>query len=137
MEKHKMIKSFQTKIINCSFLWLLSLSLITGSLLPSCKGAPEPFASEGITTYAEATKWVQKNYRKETVTPDSSLIHKMVYFPEGEFMLIHFQSSKRKGYLYHRVPKSLWTDFKNAPSANRFYESEIKGNKSTHLKLKK
>lgn len=127
----------QIKITNRSFLWLLWLSFITGFLLPSCKGAPEPFASEGITTYAEATKWVQKNYRGETATPNSSLIHKMVYFPKGKFMLIHFQSNKPKGYLYHRVPKSLWRDFKNAPNAGRFYESKIKGNKSIYLKLKK
>lgn len=116
-----------------SFFIMISLTLT----LLSCKGNPEPFSSEGISTYSEATEWVNKNYESETVHPASSKIHKMVYFPDGEFMLIHFKSNKGKGYLYHQVFSSLWKDFKTASDVDQFYKSRIKGNKNIYLKLKK
>ena len=112
---------------------LTSLAL----LIVVCEATPEPFASEGIKTYSEATKWVKKKYKSETVKPWFSDIHKMVYFKEGCFMLIHFTSNKSKGYLYHQVPPSLWSDFKGAQNKDNFYKSGIKGNEVIYLKLKK
>ena len=124
------------KTVGSSILYLSCLLLFISSL-GSCKDTPAPFASEGITTYSEATKWVKENYKGETITPNSSKIYKMVYFSEGKFLLIHFKSNKRKGYLYQKVSSSLWSKFKNASSVDDFYKSQIKGNKSIYLKLKK
>ena len=106
-------------------------------LVTSCEAAPEPFASEGIKTHTEATKWVKANYKAETVTPDSTMIHKLLYFPKGRFMMIYFNSKRSKGYLYHNVSSELWRDFNNSTSKGRFYNSRIKGNKNIYLKLKK
>ena len=124
------------KAVGSGILYLSCLMLFISSL-GSCKDSPAPFASEGITTYSEATKWVKENYKGETVTPISSKIYKMVYFPKGKYMLIHFKSNKRQGYLYHRVSSSLWNKFKNASSVDDFYKSKIKGNKTIYLKLQK
>ena len=129
------MKSDQKKTGKWRCLPFILIFLMLTSL--SCEATPEPFASEGVTTYMEATKWVKKNYKSEIVKPDSSIIHKMVYFSEGKFMLIYFQSNKGNGYLYHQVSKKLWVKFKNAPSQGRFYNAYIKGNKNIYLKLKK
>ena len=125
----------RTKPISGYFSLFILISL-TLTLL-SCKGAPEPFGSEGISIYSGATEWIKKNYEGETVHPDSSIIHKRVYFQDGKFMLIHFKSNKSKGYLYHQVSSSLWKDFKTASNVNQFYKSRIKENIEIYLKLKK
>ncbi len=111
------------------------LSLVLS--LATLEATPEPFASEGIETYSEATRWVKKNYKGETVKPWFSDIHKMTYFKEGRFMMIYFTSKKSKGYLYHRVSPSLWADFRKAKSKDDFYKTRIKGDKTIYLKLKK
>lgn len=113
------------------FLPIASLVL---SFLP-VSATPEPFSNEGITSYTEAIQWVQKNNKGETFKPKSACIYKMVYFPEGQYMLIYFQSQKHKAYLYCRVPKSLWIACKNAPSTGRFYHTRIKGKKTFSPKL--
>lgn len=123
----------RTKPISGYFSFFIMISL-TLTLL-SCEGKPEPFSSEGISTYSEATEWVKKNCEGETVHPGSSKIHKMVYFPKGKFMLIHFKSNKSKGYLYHQVSSSLWKDFKTTSDVDHFYKSRIKGNETIYLKL--
>lgn len=115
---------------------LASLLLFTSCLL-SCKDKPKEYNRKGFHSYSEATEWVKENYEEETINPSSSIIHKLVYFAEGEFMLIHFNSNKEKGYLYHHVSESLWFEFKHASNIDSFYESRIKGNKSIYLRLKK
>ena len=129
------MKSDQKKTGKWRCLPFILIFLMLTSL--SCEATPEPFASEGISTYSQATEWVKKNYKSETVHPDNSKIHKIAYYPKGKFMLIHFKSNKRKGYLYHQVSKSVWRDFKAASSVDNFYKSRIKGNKEIYLKLKK
>ena len=113
------------------------LLIILAGIFTSCKSTPEPFDKEGITTYGQAKEWVISNYQSETVTPTDSKIHKITYFKDGKFMLIYFNSKKSKGYLYHRVSRSLWTEFKNSDNKASFYRQRIKDNKTIYLKLKK
>lgn len=99
-------------------------------LLTFCLGDKPNFNS-----YESYSKWVNKTYKAETVKPQSSLIHKMKYFPNGQYMQIFFKTKKRKGYLYQNVNEKFWKSFKEAKSKGAFYNQRIKNNHSIKIKL--
>lgn len=112
-----------------------SLTLCCALLLCSCDATPKPFNGQGITSYKEAIAWVESSYNAETVHPNSSNVFKMVYFEEGEFMVVYFRHKKSKGYLHQHVSRKFWEEFKSASSKGKFYHKRIKGNKTMYLKL--
>lgn len=93
------------------------------------------FPYDEISTYPEAARWLQNHCKAETILPDSTLIHKISYFPECHFLMIYFKSNKTKPFISQNVSKKLWTRFKESPSKGKFYHSVIKPNQSIKLKL--
>lgn len=79
-------------------------------------------------SYHAANVWIQSNLPPTgQMFPDSTAIHHAIYFQDGGFLVLRFQSDPSKSYLFEGVPLRLWREFEAAPSKGRFYNDQIKG----------
>lgn len=62
--------------------------------------------------------------RETADTSNSSWIRRAEYFGISEFLVLNMIN---KDYIFARVPRSLWENFKLAESKGKFYHSFIKG----------
>jgi hypothetical protein len=82
----------------------------------------------GFATFDQATKWYLSSAALEWMNPESTAISKAAYHKNDRVMIIFFKSKPSKGYIFGKVPISVWQQFNNSPSKGRFYNSVIKGN---------
>ena len=107
------------------------LTLLALLPLTSCSKPPKD-----LTTYDSAKAWVQSEYTAEVMKPDSTNIHRAEYYPDSprKWLIVYFKSNKSKGYLYQKIPSSLWTDWKAASSKGKWYKRNLKGNRTYFFK---
>lgn len=81
-------------------------------------------------SYAQAESAIRAGsftYSNKVITRKSTWIVKAEYYScdnkKGYFIL----TTKKKSYLFHDMPKSVWKDFKKAPSYGKFYNAHIRG----------
>lgn len=60
---------------------------------------------------------------EKLLTPDSSFIKYIVYYPESRHMIINMSG---KDYAYANVSSSFWSDFTKASSKDNFYNDKIR-----------
>jgi len=108
--------------------------------LNSCKTteAPEEPQPATFTDYQSAETWIKENHDAETITPDSSLIKKIEYYPAelSGYLIIYLHRGKAPTLLYQKINRKLWNNFKNAASKGKFYNAKILGNKNFILVVK-
>jgi hypothetical protein len=113
--------------------------ICASAFLYSCKSAENPKETKTTTfaDYQSAEKWIKQNHKAETVTPESSLIKKMEFYPSEKngYLIIYLHRGKVSTLLYQNISSSLWEDFKNAESKGKFFNEHIQGNKSHTLEL--
>ncbi len=116
------------------------ISLIFASaFLNSCKTAKTSEENPPVTftDYQSAETWIKQNHKAETITPDSSLIKKIEYYPaeNNGYLIIYLHRGKTPTLLYQNINQKLWDAFKNAASKGKFYNEKILGNESFMLEL--
>jgi hypothetical protein len=116
-------------------IFFLSISVFFNA----CKSGETAEESETtrFTDYQSAETWIKQNHKAEIVTPESSLIKKMEYYPSEKngYLIIYLHRGKVSTLLYKNISSSLWEDFKNAESKGKFFNEHIQGNKSHTLEL--
>jgi hypothetical protein len=119
----------------------LCILIAATALINSCKPTspseePKP---KTFSDYASAETWVKQTHKAETITPESSLIKQMDYFPaEGNgYLIIALHKENKSTLLYQNISPKLWDDFKNAKSKGKFYNKHIQGNEDFILKIQK
>lgn len=110
---------------------LLSL-IISSTFLCSCKptGTSEASKPTTFSDYQSAEIWIKKNFKAETITPNSSLFKKIEYYPSGNsgYLIIYHHRGKVPTLLYENINQRLWNALKNAESKGKFYKEKIQGN---------
>lgn len=81
----------------------------------------------------DAVPVVRESWRANVWTPDSTAIAKAEYFPDSprKFLIVTFRRSggASKPYLYEGFPASMWRKWREAESAGRWYDANLKGNR--------
>ncbi len=85
--------------------------------------------------YDAAVRTVRASYESETWEPESESIRKVEFFPASErkFLIVTFRrrgGGSSKPYIYEGFPEALWREWKAAPSAGRWYNANLKGNRA-------
>lgn len=90
-----------------------------------------------FSDYESAESWVKQNHKAETITPESSLIKQIDYYPakENGYLIISLHKGKTPTLLYQNITPKLWEDFKNAESKGKFYNEHIQGKEEFVFKL--
>ena len=113
--------------------------LFAAAFLNACKTAETSKETQPITftDYQSAETWIKQNHKAETITPDSSLIKKIEYYPaeNNGYLIIYLHQGKTPTLLYQNINQTLWDAFKNAASKGKFYNEKILGNESFMLEL--
>ena len=107
---------------------LIALGLLS---LSSCS---KP--TKDLSSYESATAWVQSEYTAEVMEPSSRDIHRVEYYASSprQWLIVYFKSNKSKGYIYQKIPSSLWADWKSASSKGKWYKQNLKGNRTYFFK---
>ena len=118
------------------------LTLIVAALfLTSCKTAETPAENptRKFTDYQSAETWIKQNHKAEAISPDSSLIKKMEYYPSKNngYLIIYLHRGKVPTLLYQNINETLWDAFKNTDSKGKFYNEQILGNENFTLEVEK
>jgi hypothetical protein len=96
---------------------------------------PSPKLVQGIAcpprdTFENAQTWVHERLKCERhPTPNGLWIEWAEYCPSGPlgYFVLKVKTGQQKVYLFENIPPAVWEGFKAAPSADKFYHSEIKG----------
>ena len=98
-------------------------------ILFSCKGRCDKIGTT-FSSYEQAIKQVKQSsftYTDDISASGSSWITGAAYYScDGKVGFLLLNTSDRE-YIHKSIPASLWTEFKNAPSFGKFYNSQIKG----------
>jgi KTSC domain-containing protein len=81
-------------------------------------------------TFENAQAWVHEWLKCERhPTPNGLWIEWAEYCPSGPlgYIVLKVKTGQQKVYLFENIPPTVWEGFKAAPSADKFYHSEIKG----------
>ena len=81
-------------------------------------------------TLENAQRWVHERLKCERhPTPNGLWIEWAEYCPSGPlgYFVLKVKTGQQKVYLFENIPPAVWEGFKAAPSADKFYHSEIKG----------
>ena len=81
-------------------------------------------------TFENAQAWVHERLKCERhPTPNGLWIEWAEYCPSGPlgYFVLKVKTGQQKVYLFENIPPAIWEGFKAAPSADKFYHSEIKG----------
>jgi KTSC domain len=81
-------------------------------------------------TFENAQAWVHERLKCERhPTPNGLWIEWAEYCPSGPlgYIVLKVKTGQQKVYLFENIPPTVWEGFKAAPSADKFYHSEIKG----------
>ena len=81
-------------------------------------------------TFENAQAWVHERLKCERhPTPNGLWIEWAEYCPSGPlgYFVLKVKTGQQKVYLFENIPPAVWEGFKAAPSADKFYHSEIKG----------
>ena len=81
-------------------------------------------------TFENAQAWVHERLKCERhPTPNGLWIEWAEYCPSGPlgYFVLKVKTGQQKVYLFENIPPAVWRGFKAAPSADKFYHSEIKG----------
>jgi hypothetical protein len=81
-------------------------------------------------TFENAQRWVHERLKCERhPTPNGLWIEWAEYCPSGPlgYFVLKVKTGQQKVYLFENIPPAVWEGFKAAPSADKFYHSEIKG----------
>ena len=81
-------------------------------------------------TFENAQAWVHERLKCERhPTPNGLWIEWAEYCPSGPlgYFVLKVKTGQQKIYLFENIPPAVWEEFKAAPSADKFYHSEIKG----------
>ena len=81
-------------------------------------------------TLENAQAWVHEQLKCERhPTPNDPWIEWAAYCPSGPlgYFVLKVKTGQQKVYLFENIPPAVWEGFKAAPSADKFYHSEIKG----------
>ena len=81
-------------------------------------------------TFENAQAWVHEWLKCEQhQTPNGLWIEWAEYCPSGPlgYFVLKVKTGQQKVYLFENIPPTVWEGFKAAPSADKFYHSEIKG----------
>lgn len=92
----------------------------------SCKDLPSKFYS-----FSQAINAIQNSTFKSTDKlpyGKSSWIASATYYScDGIFGYLLYTTDKGNEYLHEKVPKRVWTEFKNSSSSGSYYVKNIKG----------
>jgi len=109
---------------------------------PAAPSAPPEKPSPGLVqaeagiacpprdTLENAQRWVHERLKCERhPTPNGLWIEWAEYCPSGPlgYFVLKVKTGQQKVYLFENIPPAVWDGFKAAPSAEKFYHSEIKG----------
>jgi hypothetical protein len=103
---------------------------------PPTKPSPKLVQAEaGIAcpprdTFENARTWVHERLKCEQhPTPNGLWIESAEYCRSGPlgYFVLKVKTGQQKVYLFENIPPAVWEGFKAAPSADKFYHSEIKG----------
>ena len=109
---------------------------------PAAPSAPPEKPSPGLVqaeagiacpprdTFENAQRWVHERLKCERhPTPNGLWIEWAEYCPSGPlgYIVLKVKTGQQKVYLFENIPPAVWEGFKAAPSADKFYHSEIKG----------
>jgi KTSC domain len=109
---------------------------------PAAPSAPPEKPSPGLVqaeagiacpprdTFENAQRWVHERLKCERhPTPNGLWIEWAEYCPSGPlgYFVLKVKTGQPKVYLFENIPPTVWEGFKAAPSADKFYHSEIKG----------
>ena len=81
-------------------------------------------------TLENAQAWVHDRLKCERhPTPNGPWIEWAEYCPSGPlgYFVLKVKTGQQKVYLFENISPAVWEGFKAAPSAGKFYHSEIKG----------
>ena len=81
-------------------------------------------------TFENAQAWIHERLKCERhPTPNGLWIEWAEYCPSGPlgYFVLKVKAGPQKVYLFENIPPAVWDGFKAAPSAEKFYHSEIKG----------
>jgi hypothetical protein len=81
-------------------------------------------------TLENAQTWVHERLKCERhPNPNGLWIEWAEYCPSGPlgYFVLKVKTGQQKVYLFENIPPAVWEGFKAAPSADKFYHSEIKG----------
>jgi hypothetical protein len=105
-------------------------------LLPeNAPTSPSTPAEAGIAcpprdTLENAQAWIHERLKCERhLIPNGPWIEWAEYCPNGPlgYFVLKVKAGQQKVYLFENMPPAVWEGFKAAPSASKFYHSEIKG----------
>ncbi|MGI8568232.1 MAG: KTSC domain-containing protein [Methylocella sp.] len=101
-----------------------------GKPTPKLVQAEARIACPPRDTFENAQAWVHERLKCERhPTPNGLWIEWAEYCPSGPlgYFVLKVKTGQQKLYLFKNIPPAVWEGFKVAPSADKFYHSEIKG----------
>jgi hypothetical protein len=101
-----------------------------GKPAPKLVQAEAGIACPPRDTFENAQAWVHERLKCERhPTPNDPWIEWAEYCPSGPlgYFVLKVKTGQQKVYLFENMPPAVWKGFKAAPSADKFYHSEIKG----------
>jgi hypothetical protein len=101
-----------------------------GKAAPKLVQAEEGIACPPRDTLDNAEAWVHERLKCERhPTQNGPWIEWAEYCPSGPlgYFVLKVKTGQQKVYLFENIPPAVWDGFKAAPSASKFYHSEIKG----------
>jgi hypothetical protein len=101
-----------------------------GKPTPKLVQAEAGIACPPRDTFENAQAWVHEQLKCERhPIPNDPWIEWAEYCPSGPlgYFVLKVKTGQQKIYLFEHIPPAVWEGFKAAPSAHKFYHSEIKG----------
>jgi KTSC domain len=101
-----------------------------GKPAPKLVQAEARIACPPRDTFENAQAWVHERLKCERhPTPNEPWMEWAEYCPSGPlgYFVLKVKTGQQKVYLFENIPPADWEGFKAAPSAGKFYHSEIKG----------
>ena len=101
-----------------------------GKPAPNFVQAEAGIACPPRDTLENAQAWVHERLKCERhPTPNGPWIEWAEYCPSGPlgYFVLKVKTGQQKVYLFENMQPAVWEGFKAAPSAGKFYHSEIKG----------
>ncbi|HMJ48684.1 MAG TPA: KTSC domain-containing protein [Ferruginibacter sp.] len=115
------------------FICLLLLSHFN-SHSQDCKGLPSRYSSS-----SEAINRVKNSsFVLKDKLPDGKsekIVSANYYSCDGEFgYMVYVYGKRARSFIHAQVPKNIWLEFKNAPSSEAYYDSNIRDKYKIELK---